>query len=70
MATTDSARIAAVAPPILGALRRASTLSFFGQIRHDKGHSDRHRTDCKWCRRARAQERVDLLVAEGKLVQG
>lgn len=40
------------------------------EIRHDKGHGDRHRTDCRWCRRARAQERVDLLVAEGKLVQG
>ncbi len=40
------------------------------EMRHDKGHGDRRRSDCQWCRRARAQERVDLLVSEGKLVQG
>jgi hypothetical protein len=41
------------------------------EVRHDKGHvAGRFHNDCKFCRRARAQERVDQLLAEGKLVQG
>jgi hypothetical protein len=40
------------------------------EIRHEKGHSGRFHNDCKFCRRDRAQTRVDLLIAEGKLRRG
>jgi hypothetical protein len=40
------------------------------EIRHDKGHSGRFHNDCKFCRRDRAQARVDQLLGDGKLVRG
>jgi hypothetical protein len=41
------------------------------EIRHDKGHdASRFHNDCRFCRRDRAQARVDQLLADGKIVQG
>lgn len=41
------------------------------EIRHDKGHdAGRFHNDCKFCRRDRAQARVDQLLADGKLRRG